>query len=281
MLRTLKEDGAKSYVFTIKTLLKVGSGLAALFLLTGILAFILTIPAIVYGSTTLLRSCLAHPLARCIPYTLETHLYEAAENGNEEHVQLLLDAGADANYSYMMYRAIENGRASIAEMLLDAGADANYKPYVAKESALCLAIEQKNASLTKKLIQNGADTNVRNKNGWTPLAIAVERGDIHLVQLLLEHGADTNQQIPDKSYPTPLFIAASRDYLFIMQLLINAGADVNIRNSTDGNTPLHIAAMRNNIECIKCLIHANADQHTRNHIGKRAKELSQKKYLFN
>ena len=281
MLRTLKEDGAKSYVFTIKTLLKVGSGLAALFFLTGILACILVVPAIEYGSTMLLRSCLAHPLTRCIPNTLEGPLCKAAGNGNEEHVRILLDAGADAHYSEMMYRAIENGHANIAEMLLDAGADANYKPYVTEESALCLAIEQKNASLTKKLIQNGANTNVTDDNGWTPLAYAVERGNIHLVKLLLEHGADTNMIIPDASCPTPLFIATSRDNLFIMQSLINAGADVNLRNDSQGNTPLHIAAMRNNEQCIKCLINANANQYVTNKNGMRAKELSYMKYLFN
>ena len=281
MLRTLKEDGAKAYVFTIKSLLKAASGLAALFFLTGILACALVVPAIEYGSTMLLRSCLAHPLTRCIPNTLEGPLCKAAGNGNEEHVRILLDAGADAHYSEMMYRAIENGHANIAEMLLDAGADANYKPYVTEESALCLAIEQKNASLTKKLIQNGANTNVTDDNGWTPLAYAVERGNIHLVKLLLEHGADTNMIIPDASCPTPLFIATSRDNLFIMQSLINAGADVNLRNDSQGNTPLHIAAMRNNVQCIKCLINANANQYVTNKNGMRAKELSEKKHLFN
>ena len=182
----------------------------------------------------------------------------------------------------MLYEAVEDGHATIAEMLLEAGADANKKPYgYGKNSALMLAIIQKNNNLVKALLENGANTNVTDDNGWTPLAYAVERGNIHLVKLLLEHGADTNMIIPDASCPTPLFIATSRDNLFIMQSLINAGADVNLSTDSQGNTPLHIGAMRNNVQCIKCLINANANQYVTNKNGMLAKELSEKKHLFN
>ena len=167
-------------------------------------------------------------------------LQSAAETGNREMVQILLDAGADVNRrdasgNTPISRALIFEKGDIAKLLLQRGATL-YEP----EEALIFAILLHDAELVRTLLEKGVRANATG-NGDSALTLVVDATlySSGIAQVLLDHGADPNFAGPNGI--TPLLAAARHSYagsdLGFAELLLARGADPNV-GGKDGTTPL-------------------------------------------
>jgi ankyrin repeat protein len=125
-----------------------------------------------------------------------TPLMVAAEEGHDEIVEALLDAGADVNAEDSLKRtammiAIRWKQEAIASRLLDAGADPNAKDR-SGDPVLSQAIEAQLWTLAHALLDAGANPQPRGKSDYLPLAAASRRGGpaaAPLFHRLLDSGA--------------------------------------------------------------------------------------------
>ncbi|MGH6893261.1 MAG: ankyrin repeat domain-containing protein, partial [Dongiaceae bacterium] len=85
--------------------------------------------------------------------------------------------------------AAEDGDLEIVQALLDAGARADV-PGEKRTTALIEAVRYGRRPIVELLLRSGANPNAANEEGWTPLMRAAERGDLEVVRLLLNAGAD-------------------------------------------------------------------------------------------
>ncbi|KAH0566016.1 hypothetical protein GP486_000588 [Trichoglossum hirsutum] len=213
----------------------------------------------------------------------EGALHLAAQNGNDDAINYLLDAGADVNataghYGTALEYAAINGKATTVSLLLARGADTNtiagfertalraavareYNAMVQEllkagadpnsEGALHLAAEKGNDNATNYLLDAGADINATAGHYGTALEYAAINGRATTVSLLLTKGADTN--IIAGFDGTALRAAVAREYNAVAQELLRAGADPNSEGV------LHLAAEKGNDNAISYLLDAGAD----------------------
>ena len=139
-----------------------------------------------------------------------TPLSVAAQSGDTELVQLLMEKGAkinaDSGYGCTaLYNAAAMGHLDVAKMLMDGGA----RP------------------------DNGGEW------GITPVHMAALNGHVEVLKLLLERGASVNPSLPGNGM-TPLHGAAMMGYKDVVKLLLESGAYHGCTN-IDGNTPLMMA----------------------------------------
>lgn len=120
----------------------------------------------------------------------------AANEGDDECVRLLLDAGAKVELSGVMGR-----------------------------TALHYAAYRASARKVQHLIQTGADVNAEDERGYTPLHLAVLVGDEACTRLLLEAGSNADAGTLDGF--TPLHLAANQGRADIAELLLRHGAERN------------------------------------------------------
>ena len=136
------------------------------------------------------------------------NLIDAAKNGKTEEIKLLLENGADVNFS-------NNNKSSL---LILASRNSN---------------TTSNIETVKLLLENGADVNLKNINGATPLTVASRNSNngsnIETVKLLLENGADVN--LKDKDDWTALMLASHGSNIETVKLLMENGADPFILNN--------------------------------------------------
>ncbi|MBQ3142982.1 MAG: ankyrin repeat domain-containing protein [Akkermansia sp.] len=120
----------------------------------------------------------------------------AANEGDDECVRLLLDAGAKVELRGVMGR-----------------------------TALHYAAYRASARKVQDLIHAGAEVNVEDERGYTPLHLAALVGDEACTRLLLEAGANANAGTLDGF--TALHFAANQGRADIAELLLRHGAERN------------------------------------------------------
>ena len=241
----------------------------------------------------------------CEYRSLKGALVTAAEAGNEDVVQLLLDhvesgqltaalelvfrtaaeaakkgtfasVAAAINLDGRSVRAqalcwaAEHGRNELIAPLLDSGADVNSTEGRYGDTALSVAAADGQVDCLTTLIEHGADVNAK-ASGWTPLHRATLCGRTECVTALLRHGADVNAGGPRNV--TPLHWAAAYGRTECVTTLVQHGADVNSRDSR-GNTPLHDASKSGHADCYEKLVQSGADTTLINNDNKTALDVA-------
>jgi hypothetical protein len=124
------------------------------------------------------------------PQNLEQQLYTAAEQGDFNKVQTLLQQGANVNYTNnfgmtALFPAAQDGRTAIVKLLIEKGIKVNAKSKTGF-TALMAAVSNGRIKSTQTLIENGAEVNARTNTGKAVLSFA-QRPEI--IQMLKSAGA--------------------------------------------------------------------------------------------
>lgn len=191
-------------------------------------------------------------------------LQEAAEEGLEEVVTILLDNGAVPHDPKALCLASQRGHERVAQMLLDRGTDVNAEAEY-YGNALQAASYRGQEHMVVFLIREGANVNAQCGRFGNALQAAAygSRGlgtapfnSTKVAQILLEEGADVDAL--GGRYGTALQAAASRGNLGILRLLIDSGADVHLRGGEYG-TALQAAARKGHTKSVHKLLESGAD----------------------
>ena len=203
-----------------------------------------------------------------------------------------------------LHKAAESGNTDVLQKLINDGQDINQKDEHGM-TPLHLAASQGRTEAVKLLLSNGAETDAKSRTGETPLELAARSGKPAIVALLIREGTGISARggsfqillhlllsrrhlIEDEyvSVPTSeeddiantaelliskganpkdsalLLLAADQSLAKVVQLLLMHGANANSRDSKN-YTPLHCAAVRGNTEIMKLLLDSGADIHAK------------------
>lgn len=198
----------------------------------------------------------------------QTMLMEAAEQGHNMTVQLLLESGADVNSVTedgisALSLAIFFSHIDVVRLLLDSGAEIdNEYGYLGCPLVSAVAATSNNVAMVKLLLEHGADVNVMDDSRGTALEVATRKWSLGGMKLLLLHGADPNiVSNTSGRRGTALMLAVAKWDVEKMKLLLLHGADPNIvKDTSDGyDTALMIAAARGDVKMTKLLLLHGAD----------------------
>jgi hypothetical protein len=152
-------------------------------------------------------------------------LHHAAGKGSIRAVQLLLDAGVDADSAdefgrTALMEAASAGETAMGNLLLSAGAHVNRSTNSGVTALLCASLRGHHDTV-KMLHAAGADLEIAGPRGETALMRAAQVGDVETVRLLLTLGANPNSQ--GEIGKTAAELMAEHDRYVIMELLRGAG----------------------------------------------------------
>lgn len=120
-------------------------------------------------------------------------------------------------------------------------------------AALHVAASQGNMTwISGYLDHHPRDIELRDKEGWTPLAWAASKGNIQLAQLLLGRGAEVDGR--NRWGCTPLFLACAEGHVEIARALLAAGADPRVHTEAEGVSPLMEASWQGHADIVRLLI---------------------------
>lgn len=224
-----------------------------------------------------------------------TALMHAAANNDAQMTQLLLDAGANVNYSETVGIAASSADPNILRLLLDhqasndtidrafvfaaptAGPDnlallwekVSARHKVASRGLLNIAegMEDNCAAggveRVRYQLQLGADPNITDDDGYFPLLYLSRGKCIDAARLLLEGGADINARCACPGWLaggwTALLVASDHEEsLQMVELLLERNADMQARTN-DGSNALALAVEKNNSAVVDLLISKRID----------------------
>jgi ankyrin repeat protein len=167
----------------------------------------------------------------------------AVRDDNLEEVKSLIYKGKrvnvkDRNYdgNSPLHIAAENGNLEIAEVLLNAGAKVDFQNSE-KRTPLMMLDEDATPELVNLLLRHGAKIDLTDKKKNTALILASSYTNKEVIQALIYAGANVNAV--NKRGETALMNAAENDDTEVIQLLLGSGADANARNR-EGKTALSL-----------------------------------------
>ena len=210
-----------------------------------------------------------------------TAFMKATSLGNLQHIEALLEKGADVNIfdssgCNALYYAALKGNAEILQLILELGADVNKTHEKRKQYSLIAAASGGHGECVRILLEAGADVNHIDYENHSALSCSALYGQDKCVKLLIQAGADVNhtskcgsvlhaaaREGVGSSYAVRRKSAAAAACI---GHLIQAGADVNAVNS-DNETALMLAAFANHRDSVKLLLQAGADVRLVNKTG--------------
>ncbi|OBT74165.1 hypothetical protein VF21_06236 [Pseudogymnoascus sp. 05NY08] len=144
----------------------------------------------------------------------------AAEFGLTSLIDKMLKQGNSINESGIqgraaLHEAARNGHEATVELLLERGANTEAKDLT---MALLWAAESGLEAIVQLLVEHGADMEATSLYGYTPLLFAGSKGYVSMVRLLLQNGA--NIEVTDKYGNPLLFVAARNGNKAVVRLLL-------------------------------------------------------------
>ena len=180
--------------------------------------------------TGLVALCMAGLLSRAV-LPLGGPLIDAAQRGDVEAVESLLEEGADVNAAQgdgmtALHWAAERGHAAVAELLIAAGAAVDAESRIGSYTPLHLASRGGHGQVVNMLVSAGGDPGATTTNsGVAPLHLAAAAiGGAEAVVALLGHGAEVNAR-ERSAGQTPLMFAARYNRVAAVKELLKHGAD--------------------------------------------------------
>ena len=219
-----------------------------------------------------------------------TALHWASRWDDLETSDLLIKAGANVKAANRfgatpLSLAAINGSAAMIEMLLNAGEDANSVVSETGDTVLMLAAKTGKPEALEVLLRHGADVNKTNANGQTALMWAASQKNADAVKVLIDHKADVNARTKAAPPPRPMDTIFSAPYpvggmtalLFAVrqndrksaEFLINAGASINL-GAQDGTAPILVAVMNGHYALADYLLQKGADPNAPDSKGRAA-----------
>ncbi|CAI7668811.1 unnamed protein product [Penicillium manginii] len=190
----------------------------------------------------------------------ESALQAASKRDHHAVVAILIEAGADVNaqggeYGNALQAAVMSGHVEVCQLLLDAHADVNAQGGEYGNALQAAAVDG-NVEVCQLLLDAHADVNAQGGEYGNALQAAAVDGNVEVCQLLLDAHADVNAQ--GGHYGNALQAAAVDGNVEVCQLLLDAHADVNAQGGEYGNA-LQAAAVDGNVEVCQLLLDAHAD----------------------
>lgn len=154
-----------------------------------------------------------------------TAVHLAAEEGNLDVLQLLLDNGVDLNEATQgkkrpIHFAAERGHDLCLSWLLLHGADIESKD-ISWQTPLHKAAAGGHVEAVRVLLGNSANLGAEDRLGRLPLHLAAKNGRMDTALVLLDCGSDVNAK--DRKGHTPLFFAKEASHPHVIELLQNRG----------------------------------------------------------
>ena len=199
-------------------------------------------------------------------YDRSTPLFLAVSHRQIEMVRVLLqhvgraqlDSAGPKGFT-PLHKAVDQGDEEMVTLLLQAGASvgATNGPGA---TALHIAAFRGYLSVAKLLVLAGAFVHVEDKNGLCPLDFAATGGFTELAAFLVQNGGSIFHK--GRELWTPLYRAARGGHSESVLFFLDRGADLLVRDFK-GNIPLHLAVRSGKMDTVKALIEHNADPELR------------------
>lgn len=172
-------------------------------------------------------------------------------------VRFLVSHGGELNQPNSMPPiniAIDNNNRSMTNLLLELGADVNFSTPKSCGYPIHHACAHNATELVTLLLSRNADANVKNEDGITPLIYAAVQTNPLVTQQLLDHGA--NPLITLQQGETPLHILAECGHIPCIKAYLNHPLVHDIVNAKDkkGYKPASYAAESSQLEVLELLL---------------------------
>jgi len=151
-----------------------------------------------------------------------------------------------------LHEATQHGQQQLVDLLLQAGAKVNQLKRADWSPAMLAVTHPGRLAVLKSLLQAGVDVNIMNKDGWGVFHIATRTGDLDVLIYLLKLHPKAWDTV-SKNGRTPLHTAALSGSKETVELLLKAGAHIN-RCDGCGSTPLMDAVRADSVETVDLML---------------------------
>jgi ankyrin repeat protein len=205
-------------------------------------------------------------------------LWDAAQDGDAEKMELAIGCGANVNMpdeerfgATALHMAASNGHSACIKIL--AASEANITDLDEDGfQAIHQAAKEGHCDALSVLIEAKADPEVPAMRGVRALHMASRYGHLNVVELLIEKKTQLRSLGDDGEQP--IHHAAEKGHDSVVKCLVKANANVSVANAK-GQTPLHLAAENRHAGVVATLLEEGADGNAVDENKKTAQELAQ------
>ena len=191
----------------------------------------------------------------------DAQLIDAQNAGNAQALAQALQQGANPNLladsgSSMLMLAAHRGQQEHVELLLQAGAQVDFrqtqKDSERGDTALLRAFYGGHLGVAQRLVQAGASLQARNRWDWGPVHMAAQSGCVPCLAWLQGQGQSLVEPAPASRGETPAMLAAAKGRLAALEWLQAQGVDLWSRDA-HGKTALDWAQFGKQADAVRWL----------------------------